>query len=362
MSLLKHLLLTSAVTTAFAFEPRILTTLTIDVVDDDTGATTTSVLNLRDGDVPAEAAVSFCSNAVKEPTADCADVLHQAIEAQLQQRIDQDLAFYFEVNFDDHPNLNTSPFLFFKGEDVNDAVLSYLQGHPAVATQESYDMLVQACWSRLTPMEEIVKQTAAEKPAVVLVDEETKDNDPFDDAEDTIEDSAFYHCEDHFGSHHDPQFLACVQELWHGWGAMTVYQPTTDVASSSSFVTFDFGEKCYNENTLSKEDNVDEKCEMKKNTGTNFGSSTTPIIDSFFTWSMFSVLCSMTFLAVLFVTMKIQDDVVEEQIVAELNCVHEEFATTVTDKENTPVIVSKRRKSTRAQTTRRTFGRSLNNC
>jgi hypothetical protein len=59
------------------FQRRVLTTLKIDVVDDATGDVTTSVLNLRDGDAPAEAAKSFCANAVKDPAPDCADLVSQ---------------------------------------------------------------------------------------------------------------------------------------------------------------------------------------------------------------------------------------------------------------------------------------------
>ena len=57
------------------FQRRVLTSLKIDVVDDSTGDVTTSVLNLRDGDVPAEAALSFCATAVKDPAPDCADLV-----------------------------------------------------------------------------------------------------------------------------------------------------------------------------------------------------------------------------------------------------------------------------------------------
>ena len=78
-----------------------------------TGTGITAIRHLRES--PKKTATS---------KTDCADVLHQAIEAQLQQRIDQDLAFYFEVNFDDHPNLNTSPFLFFKGEVFVNSILA----------------------------------------------------------------------------------------------------------------------------------------------------------------------------------------------------------------------------------------------
>ena len=57
------------------FQRRVLTSLKIDVVDDSNGDVTTSVLNLRDGDVPAEAATSFCATAVKDPAPDCADLV-----------------------------------------------------------------------------------------------------------------------------------------------------------------------------------------------------------------------------------------------------------------------------------------------
>jgi hypothetical protein len=357
-----------------AYDRRVLTTLTIDVVDDTTGETDTSILHLRDGDIPSEAAVSFCADAVKEPTPDCADIIHQALEAQLQKRIDDELAFYLEVQFDDYPTLTTAPFLFFQGEDVQDAVLSYLSGHPSVATQENYDMLVQACWSRLTPMEEIVEQTVAAQPAVVIVDDDDDDVEEVVAApEDTFssnEDSAFYHCSDHFGSPHDPLFMECVQELWHGWGAMTVYQPPADdasLASLASLASFEFGNKCYDEHS-----SVDNEMCDTHTADMNFGSSaatkeeSTPILNGFFTWSMFAMLCSVTFMSALFVIMKMQDDQAEEQIVAEMYSLESTVSNAVYDeveveKENTPLVKSKTRKSSRIRTSQRSFGNSLNN-
>ena len=90
---------TTATTTFPNFERRILTTLKIDVVDDDTGVIETSVLRLRDGDIPAEAAVSFCADAVSEPSPDCATVLHEALEAMLQQRIDNVSFCFLSIAF-----------------------------------------------------------------------------------------------------------------------------------------------------------------------------------------------------------------------------------------------------------------------
>ena len=69
----KALLTTVLATTACAFERRVLASLNVDVVDDDTGSTKTSTIHLKDGDNAAAAAATFCHQTVPEPDANCAE-------------------------------------------------------------------------------------------------------------------------------------------------------------------------------------------------------------------------------------------------------------------------------------------------
>ena len=323
----RFFLLTTALATTTATNQgrRVLTTLNIDVVDDNTGLTETSVLQLRDGDVAAQAAVSFCSDAVKDPAPNCADIIHQALENQLQERINNELVFYFEVDFQD--GTKYQPFLFFQGEDVRTAVFSYLSGYPEVATQENYDMLIQACWARLTPIAQPIEQTVAEKPAVVLVETDSfedidvnKENNIIDEAQDQEEQverhnpkSAFDHCSEHFGSQYDPQFMSCVQELWHGYGVMTIYQPPAAPATKSPLVTTE----------VSKEATVVATTTTVETESKNFGSSIADVKpaheDSFFSLSMFFMLFSVFSMSVLYVFTKIRDDEAEKEVIVQFS-------------------------------------------
>ena len=254
------------------------------------------------------------------------------------------------------------PFLFFEGEVVDEAVISYLSGHPAMATQEAYDMLVQACWNRLSPAKETLEQmdSSPEEHPVWLVemDEEGSAQKEQDEsftyeqhAKDVFssnEDSAFFHCSEHFGSAYDPQFISCVQELWHGYGTMMVYDPAVEQLSTTSSVAvavapgFNFAsvqlEQCSatvetcDADVTQVDDMAAEMAEMaaeKEEEEEDFGSSSSasatamPVTneskDTFFTWSMFFMLCSVAAMSVFYVVMKMKDEECEQVIVDELN-------------------------------------------
>ena len=233
------------------------------------------------------------------------------------------------------------PFLFFEGEVVDEAVISYLSGHPAMATQEAYDMLVQACWNRLSPAKEWLEQM--DSSAQKKQDESFTYKQHAEDVFSSNEDSAFFHCSEHFGSAYDPQFISCVQELWHGYGTMIVYDPAVEQLSTASSVVvargFDFArvqlEQCSatveicDADVTQVDDMAAEMAETAAEKEEDFGSSasasatsmlvTNESKDTFFTWSMFFMLCSVAVMSAFYVVMKMKDEECEQVIVDELN-------------------------------------------
>ena len=349
----KALLTTLLATTAHAaFERRVLASLNVDVVDDDTGSTKTSTIHLKDGDNAAAAAATFCQHTVPEPDANCADLIHTALEQQLQQRIDNELLFYLEVDFQDQSAfaVQKTPFLLFQGEDVNDAVYSYLAAYPTMATQDNYNMLVQACWARLTPMEETVQAvaTVSEKPAVALVEVPEK---PARKEKTAV--SVVQHCSHHFGSRfYFNHFFHCVQELWHGYGAVILYQPPANIDDIAETVT---------EATVTKA-TVTQATVTK-----NFGSSTDAPVDlvdntySVLSLSTFFMVCSAFFMSWLYMVTKMRDDAAEKDMMIEIEQFnHPEEVHVVHQNENATLVGNSKSKTSRRSAQRR-FGSSLNN-
>jgi hypothetical protein len=350
--------------------------------------------------------------------------IHQALENQLQQRIDSELAFFFEVDFADQPDTILEPFLFFQGEVVDAAVISYLSGHPALATQEAYDMLVQACWNRLSPSEEVLNKMGRPEEQPMWLVEQDEDGRKEKDESFTFEqhanevfssneDSAFFHCSEYFGSAYDPQFLSCVQELWHGYGAMVVYdesavetqrEVSTTTTTTQDDVTaagYDFAVQLEQCSAKTDTCSADNDSELRENGGADgkedFGSpafTTMPAAeskDTLFTWSMFFMLCSVATIAAFYVVMKMKDEEYEQVIVEELEILRrggsgdydvqlyqaayatddddEEEVVEKVEKEEAPykenvvteVLVKATTKGARARRSTRTFGSSLHN-
>ena len=371
----KALLTTLLATTAHAaFERRVLASLNVDVVDDDTGSTKTSTIHLKDGDNAAAAAATFCQHTVPEPDANCADLIHTALEQQLQQRIDNELLFYLEVDFQDQSAfaVQKTPFLLFQGEDVNDAVYSYLAAYPTMATQDNYNMLVQACWARLTPMEETVQAvaTVSEKPAVALVEVPEK---PAHKEKMAV--SVVQHCSHHFGSRfYFNHFFHCVQELWHGYGAVILYQPPANIDDIAETVTeatvtkATVTEATVTEATVTKA-TVTEATAIKTTATENFGSSTDAPVDlvdntnSVLSLSTFFMVCSAFFMSWLYMDTKWRDDAAEKDMMIEIeqfNHSNHEEVQVVHQNENATLVGSSKSKTSRRSAQRR-FGSSLNN-
>jgi hypothetical protein len=361
----KALLTTLLATTAHAaFERRVLASLNVDVVFEMTGSTKTSTIHLKDGDNAAAAAATFCQHTVPEPDANCADLIHTALEQQLQQRIDNELLFYLEVDFQDQSAfaVQKTPFLLFQGEDVNDAVYSYLAAYPTMATQDNYNMLVQACWARLTPMEEIVQAvaTVSEKPAVALVEVPEK---PARKEKTAV--SVVQHCSHHFGSRfYFNHFFHCVQELWHGYGAVILYQPPANIDDIAETVTEATVTKATAIKTTATETTATETTATE-----NFGSSTDAPVDlvdntySVLSLSTFFMVCSAFFMSWLYMDTKWRDDAAEKDMMIEIeqfNHSNHEEVQVVHQNENATLVGSSKSKTSRRSAQRR-FGSSLNN-
>lgn len=128
-------------------QKRVLATLSVDVEHQETGEVSTTIIGLHDGESPLEVAKTFCKT-VTPPSEGCDDTVAEALQSRFQQRVDNDMQFFFTVNNDDGDSSTTVPFLFFRGDDVSVAVASYLSAH-GIASQSNYDMLLEASMKKL---------------------------------------------------------------------------------------------------------------------------------------------------------------------------------------------------------------------
>jgi hypothetical protein len=211
--------MTMATATAFstaAAQRRVLATLSVDVENQDTGTTSTTVIGLHDGETPAVVAAAFCAS-VEPPSAGCDAAVADALQQRFQERIDHDMQFFFHVNSVDGVGGASAPFLFFRGDDVDEAVASYLHAYGA-ATQNNFDMLVQASHAKLLEEEE-----APPMPPSSSTPENTGD-----DQENSIEVfvppmAAGKHCR--AATYTFGDFVECVRDLRHGHHALQVWMP-----------------------------------------------------------------------------------------------------------------------------------------
>jgi hypothetical protein len=240
---MKHFVMTVATASALSASAvsaqsvprRVLATVSVDVENQDTGTTSTTVLGLHDGEAPADVAGAFCAS-VEPPSAGCDVAVSDALQQRFQERIDHDMQFYFHVNNMDRTNIDGSvaPFLFFRGDDVNEAVASYLHAY-GMATQKNFDMLVQASHAKL-----VEKSQAAPTSSSSSAGGSTEAVETMNDANIEVfvpPISASKHCR--AATYTFGDYVECVRELRHGHLAMQIWTPPVVAKRTTSVVQTD---------------------------------------------------------------------------------------------------------------------------
>jgi len=176
------------------------------------------------GETPAGVAAAFCAS-VEPPSAGCDAAVADALQQRFQERIDHDMQFFFHVNSVDSAGGASVPFLFFRGDDVDEAVASYLHAH-GVATQTNFDMLVQASHAKL------LEEEAPPTPPSSSTPEYTGD-----DEDSSIEVfvppmAAGKHCR--AATYTLGDFVECVRDLRHGHHALQVWTPPVSAKKTTA--------------------------------------------------------------------------------------------------------------------------------